>query len=168
MDISKWSIDERMRLPDWCFGNRNLVMAANTANGAGTIRWDISETTLPEKICIWQVGILPRNLDSVNSYIRFGFLSTKPTSEAEMDLAKPVLPNFGYTAYTPPRVIMPASGTEIWQFFLRMGVSTGKKKLAIELKCGLTQFSAIVFMLYSELPTNISGWLANSFITKVR
>lgn len=162
MDVSGWTIEQKMRLPDWCFGQRQLVMAGGTASGAGTKVWDISELALPQQICVWQMGIIPRHLSSASDYVRIGFNSTLPTSEAEMDTSIPLLEYFGWTLYSPPRIIMPATGTELWEFFLRRGMDTEGKKLTVEVACVITKISLIVYMLYSELPSSMISWLSHN------
>lgn len=161
MDVSGWTIDQRMRLPDWCFGNRKIIALNMRAVGAGVFYWRISGVTLPQDICIWQIGMFPRFVDSMNSYFRVGLRATVPTSEAEMDEAVPVLPDFGAINYTPPRIHLMDGGTSVWQFFHRKGMETGGKKLVAELWCSTSDVALIFYMLYSELPTNMAGWLAH-------
>jgi len=124
MDVSGWTIEQRMRLPDWCFGNRRIFSLTETVGVAAGLVWKKSPITLPANICLWSVGILPRLLDSWSSYIRVGFATAVPTSEAQMDASIPVMPDFGNYLYTPPRIYMAAAGTEVWQFNLRKGIAT--------------------------------------------
>lgn len=159
IDVSGWSLDKRLRLPDWCFGNREVMSVSNTTTGVGNFSWKISGITLPTEICIWTLGILVRTNDSYISTVRIGFLDTLPTTIGEMDLAIPILPDFGSTTYTPPRIALADEGREVWQFNLRKGIDTGGLKMALELKCGGTEVALIVFLVYSELPTEIPAFL---------
>ena len=169
MDISKrWTIDERMRLPDWCFGSREVAGVSRTAVGVGVTAWAISALALPKEACIWEVGIIPRAIDSTNSYVRFGLNDTLPTNTGEMDLSIPILPNFGTSPPQPPKIYL-ATGVEVWKFAPRKGLDTKGKKLTIELNCFTgPKVAMFVYVVFSGLPTNISGWLANQFLTEVR
>lgn len=161
MDVSGWTIEQRMRFPDWCFGNRRILSVSVGNNTAGTFRWKISGTTLPDQICIWSVGIYPRYIDSYSSYIRLAFAATVPTTEAEMNAATPALPDFGELIYTPPRIYLADGGYEVWQIPLRKGMDVTGKKLVVELYCATVKVHLLPYLTFSELPTNMEGWLAH-------
>lgn len=168
MNIKRWTIDERMRLPDFCFGNRQVISVSKTASGPAAFSWAISDKGLPDPACIWVFGVLPRRVDNTNNYCRVSLGDTLPTNEAEMNATQPVLPQFGALAWTPPRIYPPTTTMTVWQFDLRKGMVTGGKKLILECYASIDAMAAIAFIVVSELPTNISGWLAHSFFTKVR
>ena len=121
MKIKRWTIDEKMRLPDWCFGNRKIISLALTVSGAGTLGWKISGVSLPVQICIWTFGLYPVSIDNKYSWIRCGLRETVPTSSAEMDTSIPIMPNFGSISQTPPVMYLAPGANEILQFALRKG-----------------------------------------------
>lgn len=168
MNISRWTIDEKMQLPDFCFGQRKIVATGIGVTVPKTMAWNITSVPFPDSICIWEFGILPTQLDSFYSYCRVGLTETKPTSEAEMDAAIPILPDWTPQGYSPPRIYVPATGTQQWVFKMRKGMKTKARKMAIELYANVGNFALVFYVIYSKLPTNISGFLAHSFFTKVR
>ena len=157
-----------MQLPDFCFGQRKITSRGIGVSGAGNKGWNITGEVLPKNICIWQFGIIPTQLDSYLSYCRIGWLAETPTSVADMDKAGIIFPNWDHNGYDPPRIYLAGAGTVPWMFNLRQGSNTGGRRMAIELNCASTLVAVVVFLVYSELPTNISGFLAHSFFTKVR
>lgn len=159
VDVSGWTLAQRMELPDWCFGNRRIFSLTETVAVAAGLVWKKSPITLPANICLWSVGVLPRLLDSWNSYIRVGFAAAVPTSEAEMNAAIPLMPDFGNYLYTPPRIYMASSGTAVWQFNLRKGMATGGGSLVMETKAAAVILSVMFFVVYSELPTQVPAHL---------
>lgn len=162
MDVSGWTLAQRMRLPDWCFGDRSLVGLVIDANGVGVTNWEIHPKALPANIAIWQASIIPLRSDSTNDYIRMGLRATVPTSEAEMDTAIPILPDFGYFVWTPPRVYLSDGAFIPWTFNMRTAFATAGLKLVLELHSALGRVSTIFSFVYSELPTSMAGWLAHN------
>ena len=54
MDISKWSLDKIMELPDWVFGKRWWVGTYIGTSGASTSYFMIEES-VPDKFVLWDV-----------------------------------------------------------------------------------------------------------------
>lgn len=162
MDVSGWTIEQRMRFPDYCFGNRMLMGLSYSNSVAGSTRWRIHTTVLPAQICIWQTKILWRAVDSTMSFIRFGFRATLPTTQAQMDSAIPVLPDFGDVSHSPPRVWLPSGGHEVWAFDLRKGMATSSLKLTLEIYAQVAPVTVLFAFVYSLLPTDMAGWLAHN------
>lgn len=163
MDVSGWTIDQKMRLPDWCFGNRSIISLTLGITGAGNFRWAISSVVLPTEICMWKLSILFRWCDNESSRVRFGFRATLPTSEAEMDTSMPVFPDLGDAAYSPPRIFLTDWGHEVWEFETRTGIVIGAGlKLTGEIKSAGTAAKVLLVIVYSGLPTNMAGWLAHN------
>lgn len=162
MDISGWTVDQRMRFPDWCFGNRKVIGVSGTATGVGVFYWVAAFIVMPDPVCLWAVNIFPRKVSSTNDYIRVGFRASKPTSEAQMDESIPIFPNFPHPAHQPPRIFMSESGLEVWRFDVRKGMVTGGFKLVMEVHSATVKTSILFSLVYSELPTNMAGWMAHN------
>lgn len=168
MDISRWTIDERMRLPDFCFGNRRVIGAYKANLSAGTPAWEISDTSFPDPCCIWQVAIFTQLTVNGSGRLRMGFADVVPTSTGEMDAAGEIFPDFGKKQAGPNMIPIRGSTYTLWAMDTRQGLATHGKKLVIEVYLSSGELRVDVTMVVSKLPTSISGYLANKFMTEVR
>lgn len=162
MDVSGWTVDQRMRFPDWAFGNRKVTSVSKTVNGPNGIGWKISAVALPDPICIWELCITPVVADVYPGILRIGLADTLPTTEDQMNATIPLLPDFGDLSLTPPRIVLGTARYEVWRFPIRKGMATGGKKVVIELRCPQTKLNLLIHLVYSELPTSMAGWLAHN------
>lgn len=159
MDVSGWTLAQKMELPDWCFGSRKLMGVSQTRAVPGATDWVIHTTNLPLEICIWQVRIFWRHQDDWASFIRMGFRATVPVNTGQMDTAIPILPDFGNVVYTPPRIHCASGGHEVWAIDLRKGMNTGAHKMVMEMYVNTDKVSVIFTIVFSELPTEIPAHL---------
>lgn len=169
MDISKrWTIDERMRLPDWCFGNRTLIGVYSSNFDVGTYSWEISELSFPDPVCLWSFGFCGLYKAGDVGWLRVGLSKTVPTSVAEMDATTEIIPCFGLPHAGPNAIYLNSEVYVFEHFEIRKGIKTGGEYLVMENRniAGLSRLHC--WFIVSELPTNISGWLAESFLLKVR
>jgi len=162
MDVSGWTVDQRMRLPDWCFGNREMIGCRAACPEVETYYWGISDIVLPDPVAIWSLGWVYKQNEKAVNRLRFGLRSTIPTSTAQMDTAVPILPYFGNTTFTPPMLVVTQTEGLLFQFNVRKGMATGGKKLVIELWSTIQWTEITFFMVVSGLPTNMAGWLAHN------
>lgn len=170
MDISRWTIDERMQLPDYCFGQRFLSGVQISCTVPSGFVWRIADKVWPDPACIWSVNIICRESDHQWNWVRFGLADTVPTSSGEMDAAQNILPEFGNNAYAPPAFSMFGDTGYVVSVPVRKGIITGGKRLVVEafLNEAGTKVGGWVGLNVSALPKNISGYLANQFFTEVR
>ncbi len=168
MNLKRWTIDERMRLPDYCFGNRQIISVYLGNANVGTFKWTISEIGLPDPCCIWnaQFGSYPST--SGTGYLRVGLADAVPTSEAEMNEAVELFPNYGDAWKTPNAITLRSGNFAFWTFDIRKGLATASKKIVMEVQCTDRIMRCFFAIVVSGLPTNISGFLAHSFLAKVR
>lgn len=164
MDVSGWTVDELMRLPDWCFGNRELYGCRVANNVPNTGKWFISTIALPDPACIWSGGIFISENDHQFSHVRWGLRSAVPTSEAEMNSCINFLPEFGNPAYAPPRILLPAVEGFNIQLQIRKGVVTGGTKFVCEgfLHAAGTMLTLTMYIVASGMPTSMASWLSHS------
>jgi len=159
MDVSGWTLDEKMRLPDWCFGNRELVMLSMGVWLGGGFFWVALATDLPAQICIWQMGVVVRRNDSADNYFRIGMRATVPLNEAQMNASTPVFPEWGNLAFTPPRITLPEATDQVWFFNTRCGIETGGLRFVGEVWGNACPAMVQINIVYSELPAEIPAHL---------
>lgn len=162
MDVSGWTIDQRMRLPDWCFGNRHFIMCNVSTGTTEPFQWGISEFAFPDPACIWLFDLLYLPFTDGKGYVRVGMADAVPTSEAEMDAAAEIFPGYGFPN-PGPNVI------SVWQtvfihraLAVRKGLVTGGKKLVVETYRFSGSYIIDCSFLVSELPTSMAGWLVHN------
>lgn len=162
MDVSGWTVDQKMRLPDWCFGNRE-VQSVYLGNGVvGTFKWAICETVMPDPACIWQAVLVSSLTAGASGYFRVGLADNVPVNEAQMDAAVEIFPYFG-VAHAGPNVISDWGQPFVyWGFDVRKGMATGGKKIVLEVKCIAATIRCLIELTVSTLPTNMAGWLAHN------
>jgi len=168
MDISRWTIDERMCLPDWCFGNRELNAVYVYNNIVGSRAWGISAIPLPDPVCIWEFSYFAMESAGNAGNYRAGLANKIPTTEAEMNEAVEIYPYFGLARDGPNLVIREQEAFTYLVVPFRKGMVTGGKYLVVENYCVSGSARISFSLLVSSLPTNISGWLADAFFKEVR
>lgn len=162
MDVSGWTIEQRSRFPPWCFGSRSVISARIYNEWHNEFRWSISDVGLPDPCMIWKLGILFRSSDNSNNSLRFALADTVPTTEAEMDAALEILPDYGDSADTPERIYLFIAQGLYLEFDLQKPMVTGGKKLVVEGYCFGEEIKALIHVVVSTLPTHMAGWLAHS------
>jgi len=162
MDVSGWTNQQRMRFPDWCFPEKQVISAYRSNNVPDTKTYGISEIALPDPICLWEVGWLILCEDVALFRFKIGLRDTVPTNEAEMNECQEILPYFG-EPQTGPNYICGGPATRL-SFIIpvRKSMVTGGKKLIVanENYGGVARFAA--WMLVSGLPTSMAGWMAHN------
>ena len=162
MDVSGWTVAQRMRLPDWCFPTRELIGCYGYNNAVGTYNWGISTGALPDPACIWVFGYVSLMDPTSEGEFRVGLNNVVPTSRAEMDAVQDFLPYYGYELAGPNSVRLVVGSKQAVNFPLRLGLVTGGKKLVIENYniAGTSRFQ--IYVLVSGLPTSMAGWMAHN------
>lgn len=162
MDVSSWTIDQRMRLPDWCFGNRKLIGVYNFENVVGVKNWEISSIALPDPACIWEFGFMGMYYIGSRGTWRVGLAHAKPVNVGQMDAAVELLPYFGIEVAGPNRIGMHSQTHQFGQMTLRKGMATGGMKLVTENDCAEGTSRIMLWVVVSGLPTNMAGWMAHN------
>lgn len=161
MDVSGWTVDQRMRFPDYCFGNRQLIGVYVANYVETTFAWGISDIPLPDPVCIWQMNVLCPETAAAHGNYRAGLADVVPTSHAEMDNAVEIYPYYGVPHAGPNLVQRNAYGWSNVVIDFRKGMVTGGKKLVVENECIVGVSRVIFSLLVSGLPTSMQGWLAH-------
>lgn len=82
MDVSHWSADKIMQLPDAAFGRRWMIgMSADTLDA--NVHFDLADLSLPDKIVIWEVQFPVFGGLSTTADIVLSLGSTLPSTDAE-------------------------------------------------------------------------------------
>lgn len=164
MDVSGWTIAEKMRLPDYCFGNRLLVSCRISVWIADTFKWSISTVALPDPCCFWSWGVVVIRSDHISNHFRVGMRDTVPTSEAEMNTAVEIFYDFGLLTFHPSRLYVPTIAGSYYNMPIRQGFATGGKKLVLEgfQHAAGTHISLIVYFMISGMPTEMASLLAHA------
>lgn len=161
MDVSGWTVAQKMRLPDWCFGNRQLIGVYVNMPLLGTYYYGISAIALPDPVCIWTFGFYIYTYDYTRFRFRAGLRNTIPTNEAGMDAATEILPYFGQPIAGPNYIRLGTKDSRPYIIPLRKGMVTGGKKLVVSAYTGTDASMIDVFMVVSSMPTRMAGWLAH-------
>lgn len=168
MDISRWTIDERMMLPDFCFGSRKVVSAYSDNLVPGSNTFAASVIKIPDPVCIWSIMFEAIPTDGGYGYLRFGLNNHLPVDDADMSTSAEILPAYGINVPGPNLILCLAQVFASWNFNVRKGMVTHDNYLVIQNSCLLVNLKVQVSLVISELPKNISGYLANQFLTEVR
>lgn len=164
MDVTGWTMEQRMRLPDWCFGNRQIISVYLVNDTPASRAWAISTIALPDPACIWQFAYTWMPDVAGSGWVRVGLADAVPVNQAQMDAADPILPYFGSPTETPPVICPPSFQTMYVAIDTRRGIVTGGKKLVVEIRCGAAKTKIVVWVLVSCLPTDMAGWLAHNIV----
>lgn len=162
MDVSGWTVDQLMRLPDWCFGNRQLIGCYVYTVGPGTLDWGISDIALPDPACIWEFSFQVLEFANQHGDYRAGLSHTLPASEGQMDATQEFYPHWGRHHAGPNYILC---GTYIFTYVtipFKRGIVTGGKKLVVEAKSWEGTARIHFSLLVSGLPTSMAGWLAHN------
>ena len=162
MDVSGWTVQQRMRFPDWCFPNRQLISAYAYNNVADTYVLSISTIALPDPAVIWEFDYWGQPSGDGYGNLRVGLAAAVPTNVAEMDAAQELFPDYGIANAGPN--IIPLSAKVGWHIMhgVRKGLTTGGKYLVTETYCAAPIIRSNATLLVSGLPTDMAGWLAHS------
>lgn len=159
MDVTGWTFAQRMELPDWCFGTRQLIGTRVKNQVGGTYVYGISEIVFPDPICIWQVEIVLQTNNVAGSTVRIGLADLIPVNEAQMDAADEILPYFGIARAGPNQIVVYTLAGIHYSFNMRKAMVTDGKKLVISVYCAAGSVWVDVGLIVSPLPTRIPAHL---------
>lgn len=162
MDVSGWTVDQRMRLPDWCLGNRQVVGVYLENLVAGVDQFGASIVPMPDPVCIWSILFEMMPTGGGTGYVRIGINDHVPVDAADMDGSVQILPDYG-VFYTGPNIIMCIAGVfNTWNLQTRLGMDTNNFHLVVQNHCIVADFRSQVSMVISGLPTSMAGWMAHN------
>ena len=160
LDLQGWSIEDKLRLPDWCFGRRYIVSVTWQASAYGTDAYDISEDCFPEEAVIWEVVLSFDRVSANDNYVRLALGSQLPANEAGFMELEPLLRGFGLTGPEPRKIRVP-NNFRVIRFCLRQYFAPGGRRLVVFNRVPTTAAfgSGEVIVVVSGLPKEVPDWL---------
>lgn len=158
MDVSGYNLESKMKLPDPCFGQKQVVSCYAVNNGVGTYRWSISSLALPDPVCIWHAMFCSQPSTGGTGRMRIGLAAAVPTTIAEMNAADEIFPDLGAPTAGPNYIDFFSTVYSYYAFDVRKGMATGGKKLVMSTYCVAATMRLLCVLVVSELPTKVPGW----------
>lgn len=154
MDISKWTIEKILQLPDHMFGYRWWVSVPETAVTAAT-RYYMSPLKLPDHTIIWRLHIyVDYHGAGFNIWFSLALGVTVPTNDAEFGALPLLMPS-----YAPRRIYHVFKSNPFYKvelLGLRNYVHSKGRNLIIRVESSSSQNHDFhVGLLISALPTSI-------------
>lgn len=162
MNITGWTLAQRMRFPEWCFPNRQLVSAYGYNDVVASHTWAISTIALPDPAVIWEFDYWCQPNVASRGDLRLALADVVPANTADMDAALEIFPDYGIIQAGPNKI--PLNAELPWYIMHRVkkGMVTGGKYLVTETRCGAGVMRTNVALLVSGLPTDMAGWMEHS------
>lgn len=157
MDVSGWTLAERMALPDWCFGMPKVYGFFIFNNADGISNFWIDNEDLPDPACIWSLQLISMPDALATGWLRLGMCDIVPANTAQMDACDEIFPKLGRAAAGPNDMIFYGGVFTEMKVMVRKGIVTGSKNLVGELRCTNDMMRFQVVMLVSELPDQINS-----------
>jgi len=161
MDVSGWSPDKIMQLPDHVFGERHVLACYGSSYNDVPV-WDISEVAVHDISVLWDLYILPTYVETSSDYVRIAWGQYLPKTTAEMDELMPLVRGLGAQGKEPRKIpiYLYVGGMS---FHLRKLVYPGGRRLVIEVYASATKHTLChVVATVSSLPREVPDWLISS------
>jgi len=161
MDIALLTDEQIMRLPDHCFGEKQLLGMYLYNNAPGTSVFGILDVVLPDPAVIWSMAVtmMQENVDSALG--RAALRDTVPINQAQMDACQEIYPNWGIPDAGPnwfPR--LPRVFTHV-EISCRIFIVTGGKKIVMENALDTGKGRIQITMVVSGIPTRVPDWMVS-------
>ena len=164
MDVTGWTVEQRMRLPDWVFGNRQLIGVWGDNAAPGTTNWTISDIVLPDPCCLHIFSYLAFEKAGQFGNYRAALVPALPINVAEFDAGIEIYPYWGIPRAGPNLLIRKQEEMYYQEIPFRKGMVTNAWYLCVEVECVLIRAQIGVAVLVSGLPTDMAGWLAHNLV----
>jgi len=158
VDISKWTPDEILALPDFCLGRRFPIFVALNSSASAWIA-DISEANFPDPAILWSVGVWFSSWGAATLAFRLGLGNRLPVSDAEFDTLEAVLHGFGTTG-PEPRAIRIEGGAYSYLINCKTMIRTAGRRLCICAVTGVVRtYTLHVTLVVSAVPKEVPDWV---------
>lgn len=159
MDISKWSLDKIMQLPDWCFGRRWWI-GEYLGSTTGVVDYRIGEENLPDKFVVWGILISCRSpacLEAMRVTVRLG--TVLPVHVDDLIPMDRIYKGISVSKITYE--FFPDSNGVKWIDAGRIvHESKGRKLVIVANGDQVIQYEMTVGMLLSSVPREVPNWLS--------
>ena len=158
MDVSSWSTDKIMQLPDHAFGSIFVISCTISATGTGPF-FDISEMNFPERCIIHGLNILNWYTTTNTGYLRIGLGLRLPTSEADFMLLEPLIHGLGLNGQEPRKIPI-TRNQSFWPIKCRLFLSGKNRHLCFMAYDSTANYStAHIQVFVSSVPNEVQEWL---------
>lgn len=159
MDIRRWTPDEILCLPDFCFGRQFPIFSSCVLDN-GTWVADISEAAFPDPCVLWEVNVSVWRAAGATVWVRMALADRLPVDEAEFMTLEPFLHGFGNQGAEPRKVVTylyPGAMGFGCKTFLR----TSGRKLCLCASGAAGSYSYVyVTAVVSVVPREVPDWLS--------
>ena len=160
MDIRNWPLDRIMQLPDWCFGRRWMVGVGAFSNAITTV-YDISEAGLPERIVIWEIGILFCCDVGTVSFVSLALGDQLPTTDTKFFANQRLFKDIGRLEGSE-RVLSVCGVGSFCIRNIKKPVETGGRRLIGRFLNTVAKTMLVdVIINFSSLPKEVPDWLSS-------
>lgn len=158
MDISDWTDEQIMQLPDHVLGEKYVVGKMEDIN-PGISKFFVTPFSLPAKIIIWQLTIYLMTDIGKNAIIGLRLSNTAAVNTTEFYAQDPIFPDIYDKAERQSQYRLTVI-TSSPAFDLKYLLSTGSRKVS----CFFSNYNTVEIymgfsMVISEVPTRVHGWL---------
>ena len=164
MDVSGWTVEERMRLPDWCFPERQPFQLYHINNQVGTWSYVMPDYPLPNPACVWKMTLATFPTTGGTGDVKFGLLSDLPLDDNQMETNEPVFDDLKPAPTNVNWIKLYAGVPVTFGYDFRTPIVTTGLKLGMGLYCAVATIRLDLTFIISGLPTKVSGFFNPSTI----
>ena len=158
IDISGWSLGEKMMLPDHAFGVRNLVTFSNSVPTV-TTEWHRFLSALPDHIVIWNIKAITGAIPPAFGTVRLALGDVVPTSDAEFNELEQIGMGGGLQTGRGARIVCDSvSGSDY--VMLKLLVSPQGRRFVVRFRNNdVGSDNMQLAVIYSAVPRSIPKWM---------
>jgi len=159
MDISKWVLDDVMRLPDYAFGERWPVSVHIQSGGAGT--WfALSPAAMPDIMVVWELSIYFADGATYPDAVRVFLAEQLPASTPAALECEALVPGLGIPEAGPGTIEYAWYGQFVHWPMKKIVRPGGRKLGACYFTGAPVNNRVMVVAVISSVPKEIPDWLA--------
>ncbi|MBA7612282.1 hypothetical protein ES703_19518 [subsurface metagenome] len=161
MNISQWSMNKILQLPDSCFGSR-WPIGLSVVGHAVAPKFDIAEMALPERCVVWELAALYHvaTLAMAEFELRLG--DVLPASWAEFQGHELLFKGIRYLATATSLIYVTSMTSVNWQNF-KMPVRASGRRVILGVNAGVATAGIVQAALtVSSVPTEVLDCLLST------
>lgn len=160
MDISKWSIDDVMKLPDYAFGERWPVSVNIRSGGAGS--WfALSPAALPATMVVWELSIFFADGATDPDVVRIFLADVLPASTPAALACEALIPGLGIPEAGPGTIYYAWYGDFVHWSMKKIVRANGRKLGLSYVSAAPGNFRVMVVAVISSVPKELPEWLVS-------
>lgn len=163
MNITNWSADQMLQLPDFVFGRRWPISVSSMESGPGPF-FDISEAGLGDRCIIWSVNYLHVAAPTTWARISLALGDVLPATSAEFTALEQLFSDLGIWAGDRRDFFIPGGAPGL-TIKMRMPIQAQGRRLVLRyVRSASTSDTVTVTIVVSSIPRSIPSWLARTII----